>query len=144
MKRVLICLMSLMILFSLSGCGERRVIDDEEVSMNELENVSMVIKEGTLTNASAVVVITDLEEHYVYGAWFRIDEKVDGNWVELEPIVDDYGFVDLGYLVNQNNTLELKHDWEDLYGKLDAGEYRLVKSVYNQKEIFFSVEFKID
>lgn len=132
-------------LFSLSGCGDRKVIDDDEVSMNELENVSMKIKAGTLTNASAVVVITDLEdEHYVYGAWFRIDEKVDDNWVELEPIDDDHGFIDLGYLVNEDNTLELKHDWEDLYGKLDAGEYRLVKSVYDQKEMFFSVEFKID
>ena len=106
---------------------------DKEGSGEEiLDGASMVIKEGTLSRSGASILITDYSESdevHTYGDWFRIDEYVDGKWVELEPIIDDYGFNAIGYTVDENHELEMDVNWEWLYGELEDGTYRLVKDV---------------
>lgn len=135
--KLLIGLFTVVMCFTLVGCGNNKATE-----LNEVENVSMVIKEGTLTNTSATVIITDLSgKNYTYGESYRIDKKENGKWKELETVIDNYGFNLVGYSVDENNKLEFNHDWEWLYGKLKSGEYRLVKEVNNK---YFSVEFKID
>lgn len=102
----------------------------EEVQSPEIiEGISMVIKEGSLTNTGATVIITDRreDEEHTYGDSFRIEKNVDGEWESLKTVVDDYGFNSIGYSVDENRTLELKVNWEWLYGKLDKGKYRLIK-----------------
>ena len=121
---------------------------NEVEELNEVENVSLKIKEGTLTKTGATIIITDLnEEKYTYGEYFRIDKKEDNGWQELKPIIKNYAFNSIGYLVNENNQLELNHDWSILYGSLEKGKYRLVKDVYdanNDTRKYFSVEFIIE
>ena len=115
------------------------------VNVHYIADVSMKIKENTLTDTSMVVIIEDLnEDKYTYGEEFYIEKKDNDRWIKLKPINDDYGFNEMGYLVGKDNKLEMKQDWLNLYGKLDKGHYRLIKNVYedNQK-LFFSVEFKI-
>lgn len=121
-------------------------IDNENVTtekeLTKLDNISMTIKEGTLTKTSATIIITDLSvDENTYGAYYRIDKKENDKWTELQPIIDNYGFNSIGYLVDENNKLELHHKWDWLYGELESGEYRLVKEVNNK---YFSVEFNID
>ena len=42
--------------------------------------------------------------------------------------------------LNKDNVLQLKVKWENLYGELPTGQYRIVKKVNNQ---YFSTEFII-
>ena len=111
----------------------------------EVLGVSMKVKDNTLTNTGMVVIIEDLnDEKYTYGELFHIEKKEGDKWVELTPITDDYGFNEIGYLVGDDNTLEMKQEWFNIYGYLYSGKYRLVKNVYNDSEIlFFSVEFEL-
>lgn len=115
---------------------------DNVNELDELEGVSMVIKEGTLTRRGATIIITDNSgKDYTYGDEYRIDKYDDGKWEELEVIVEgNYAWNSIGYYVDKNNKLELDVKWEWLYGRLDDGYYRIVKRV---KEKEFSVEFKI-
>ena len=47
-------------------------------------------------------------------------------------------------VVGEDNTLEENIDWSKLYGKLDAGRYRIVKRVYdNDAYKYFVSEFEI-
>lgn len=109
-----------------------------------LEKVTMTIKEGTLTKKGATIIIKDEnKEAYTYGESYRIDKKEDGKWKELKPIIDNYGFHEVGY-ITKNGVLEMKHDWSIIYGELEEGEYRLVKSQYENGYKYFSVEFSID
>ena len=105
----------------------------------------MKIKEGSLTDTSVVVVIEDLnEEKYTFGEEFYIEKKETDRWKKLEIINDDYGFNEMGYLVGDDNKLEMNQDWSNIYGKLIPGKYRLVKSVYKDSQImYFSVEFSL-
>lgn len=100
----------------------------------KIDDISMEIKEGTLTNKGATIIITDTSGlDNIYGEEYKIDKKVKGKWQELKPIIDNYGFDMIGYSVSSNNQLEMNVDWEWLYGKLEHGEYRLVKKVNNQE-----------
>ena len=116
--------------------------------MNNIENVKMEIKEGTLTNKEATIIITDTNKnHYQYGEPFRIDIKENGKWKEVD-LIGDAVFNLPAYNVDKNNKLELNQNWEHIYGELSPGEYRLVKSTcgdegcYESK--YFRVEFTIE
>ena len=112
------------------------------VGCKETNPITMTIKDGSLTPTSAIVVIRDTRiKHYTYGEWFRIDYKKDDEWEKLEPITDDIKFYMIGYDVDENNELEMETNWEWLYGTLSPGEYRLVKRLENNTEIY--TEFTI-
>lgn len=125
--------------------GTLEKVEEKQENMNNIKNVSMEIKEGTLTKTGATVVITDKNETpYSYGEWFRIDEKDGDKWKEVEQITDNYAFNDIAYLIGEDGMLEEKIDWSELYGELENGEYRLVKELYINGYNYFSVEFTIE
>ena len=116
---------------------------DNVNELDEVEDVSMVIKDGTLTRRGATVIISDTSGmDYTYGEEYRIDKYDDGEWEELEVIVEgNYAWNSIGYQVGEDGILELDVKWEWLYGELEDGYYRIVKRVNNKE---FSVVFKID
>lgn len=119
-------------------------INTEQVE-RDIDNVNMTIKEGTLTRVSATIVIEDKnEETYGYGEWFRIDKKEDGEWKELELIDEDYTFTSIAYIPGEDGISEINENWEDLYGELEDGEYRLVKELYGNEISYIYVEFTIE
>ena len=107
----------------------------------------MTIVEGTLPNKRATILITDYSgERYTYGLWYRIDQKTDGKWQEREYAVDgDVAWNMPAFYVDKNHELMMEEDWSWLYGELEKGEYRLVKSAFldDLKHKYFSVEFEI-
>lgn len=103
--------------------------DKCNIKTNDLDGVTMTIKEGTLTNVGATVVIIDKSSrNNIYGEPYRIDQFIDGEWVELDVVIEgNYAFTSIGYTVDEDNKLELKINWEWLYGKLKPGKYIIVK-----------------
>lgn len=106
------------------------------------DGITMYIKDNTLTDIGCTVVIQDVNKDDVFGSWYRIDKKIDEEWQELKPIIDNYGFDSMGYKVNDDGIIEFEINWEWLYGKLDDGEYRIIKRINGDR--YFSVEFLID
>lgn len=108
------------------------------------EKVSMSIKEGTLTSAT-IVIKNESNKELTSGEWFRIDKLEDnGKWKEVKSINDNYGFIAIGWIINENGEFEDKIEWSKLYGKLKKGNYRIVKEVYgdgNKLELY--AEFTI-
>ena len=121
-------------------------IVDNGAELNEVEDVMMNIKEGTLTKIGVTVIITAYSyKDYIYEEAFRIDKKESDEWIELD-IIGNYVFLPKKYKINANRKLEFVYNWFNMYGKLENGEYRLVKSVFLEEgeTKYFSVEFKID
>ena len=116
---------------------------EENGDVENASDISMVIKDGTLTPSGATVVLTN---SYAYDRWFRIDKEENGEWKEAETINDNYSFTAGGYLTNGNSEVEIPIDWTDLYGTLENGKYRIVKRAFNNlnREEYVSVEFTID
>ena len=116
MKKIIIFFLSI---FFLAGCSKEN-------------NITMKVKEGTLTPVDATIIITDHSgKHNTYGEWFEIERESNGKWKKQKPIMDNYGFNLIGYEVDENHQLELYHNWQWIYGPLPKGNYRILKKVEN-------------
>ncbi len=112
-----------------------------EQKMNQVDGVSIKIKEGTLTNTGATLIITDItDNNYSYGESYRIDKKENGKWREAPKVIEDAFFNEPAYQLDENNQIIRKINWEWIYGKLKPGTYRLVTKASDKK---ISAEFVI-
>lgn len=122
-------------LIVLSGCipsDEPVKLEESKVEkVNELTNVRLEIVENTLSREGlTLLIVNDSEKTLVYNGSFSLEKKVDGNWYEVKDILGgNFGFEDIGYGTDPQDSSELVIEWEWLYGKLNSGEYRLIKNV---------------
>ena len=131
MKRIIYLNLLIILLVMITGCRDNNMYDKEDITMT--------IKNGTLTNKGATIIIIDSsKKNNSYGLWFRIDKKENNKWKKLKT---KGNWINMpSYYVDENNKLELEHNWESIYGNLQKGEYRIIKEV-NDK--YISVEFII-
>ncbi len=139
---ILVCGVMVLGIISLGiiGFGTKGIKKSEKPK--EIVGISMTIKEGTLTNTSATIIIKneyDTDNNNLYDAWFRIDKKIIGKWRTLKEKNEKYSSID--YWVDPNNKSELNFDWINKYGKLERGHYRFVKKINNE---YVATEFSIE
>lgn len=129
------------------------IADENEIgtSANEVEfnrnpeNVTIEILSDTISNTSIEILITDNNvDQYGWGIEFKVQEKVDNEWKDLDYISNDLAWIDIAYELNEDNQLTQKLDIEKYYGKLNSGIYRIVKPVYDEGYVdIYSSEFEI-
>ena len=150
MKKLYYMLTIIVIFLTVLACGgeKLKVTIKNTAELNEVKGINMTIKKGTLKRTGAIIIITDYTDSSdlnSYGSYYRIDKKVNGNWEKLDTVSDTGVVSDLLFYYVKNNKLTMKINWKFVYGELEDGEYRIVKSV-NIKGLEiknFSVEFKI-
>lgn len=144
-KRVIIVLgvlVLLIVILALIICFKPREVKD----LNLAENIAMKIKDGSLTNTGATVIITDLsgnENLDLISKEFKIDYKKNEKWYRLESKIKHEVTVMTGENVvdNKDNTYTQEINWERYYGKLGKGHYRIVKEV--KTNLYIAVEFDL-
>ena len=128
----LLCFAFLMCL--LAGCTRAdvsptvRQMPPEEAPA--VTDVSVTIKEGSLSADEAVLVVESsaLEHVYNHGHDFGLERYEDGQWVDMFAGVDrEIALV--GYQAWNNSSREFGFRWSDWIGSLPAGEYRVAVSV---------------
>ena len=83
-KRVIIILSSLVVFVLAITCAIVFIPNYAE-PIDLAENITMEIKEGTLTKTGATIVITDLSgKNNTFSKEFRIDQKRGGKWYTLK------------------------------------------------------------
>lgn len=109
------------------------------------ENVTIEVLKNTITNKTAEILITDNnKEQYGWGVKFRVQQKVNEEWEELDYISDDLYWIEIAYELDENNQVKMKVNFEKYYGTLENGAYRIVKPVYDNRYIdLYSNEFEI-
>ena len=89
--------------------------------------------------------------------WYWITSNNDSFRFAFSPqaVANDYGvsadvarsgfnkLIEMGYLVDDNNELEMDIDWSKTYGNLTSGKYRIIKRIYDGEYKYFSVEFDL-
>lgn len=147
---ILIILLCGVILVGMMGC--KREINVNVQTMT-VDGIIMEIKDGTLTNERLTLIIKDTTDYdYIFGEEFYIEEKTNDGWVRVKEIHNDYGFNEIAYYANNGNGLELEQDWKYIYGSLEKGIYRLIKTTFKQSDTptteksqkyYISVDFEI-
>lgn len=144
-KRVVIVvgvLVLLIVILALIICFKPREIKN----LNLAENITMEIKDGSLTNTSATVIITDLsgdESVDLTNKEFKIDYNKNGKWYRLESKIKNEVTVRTSdnTMENGDNAYTQEINWKKYYGKLDKGHYRIVKEV--KADLYIVAEFDI-
>lgn len=140
-KRVIIVLSSLVVFVLAITCAIVFIPNYAE-PIDLAEDITMEIKEGTLTKTGATIVITDLSsKNNTFSKEFRIDQKRGGKWYTLKDKSKNEVNVVAGQKGEENKKLEQELNWEKNYGTLSDGKYRIVKEI-NNKDIV--VEFEIE
>lgn len=150
-KTILTILLCGIMVLGMTGCGKsKNEFDignksDIKVSQND---VIMTIKDGTLTNKSATLVLTNnSDKNFQYGNPYEIEIKKDGEWHKINVELD----FDLpAFHLSSKESKEVELNWENGYGKLAEGTYRIIKSIdYEYEEGKYetfnvAVEFTIE
>ena len=151
MKRVtLIALMCVCVVLGMTGCGKQKNEfdignkSDIKISQND---VIMTIKEGTLTNKSATLILTNnSDKNFQYGTPYEIEIKKDGEWHKINV---ELNFTMPAFQLSAKENKEIEINWENGYGKFEKGTYRIIKGIdyeYEEgkyKSFNIAVEFTI-
>ena len=138
-KRVIIVLSSLVVFVIAIICAIVLIPNYAE-PIDLAEDITMEIKEGTLTKTGATIVITDLSgKNNTFSKEFRVDQKRGEKWYTLKD--KSKNEVDVMPGQEEDKKLEQELNWEKNYGTLSDGYYRIVKKI-NNKDIV--VEFEIE
>ena len=134
----------------MTGCGKQKnefnIGDKSDIKVSQ-NDVIMTIKEGTLTNKSATLVLTNYsDKNFQYGSPYEIEIKKDGEWHKIN--VELYFNMPV-FQLSAKESKEIELDWENGYGKLTEGTYRIIKEIdYEYEEEKYetfniAVEFNI-
>ena len=134
-KTILTILLCGVMLLGMTGCGKQKNEfdignkSDIKISQND---VIMTIKEGTLTNKSATLVLTNnSDKNFQYGNPYEIEIKKDGEWHKINV---ELNFDMPAFPLSSKESKEIEIDWENGYGKLAKGTYRIIKGINYEYE----------
>ena len=134
-KTILTILLCGVIVLGMTGCGKQKNEfdignkSDIKISQND---VIMTIKEGTLTNKSATLVLTNnSDKNFQYGNPYEIEIKKDGEWHKINV---ELNFDMPAFPLSSKESKEIEIDWENGYGKLAKGTYRIIKGINYEYE----------
>ena len=129
-KIILTILLCGVMVFGMTGCGKQKneldIGNKSNIKISQ-NDVIMTIKEGTLTNKSATLVLTNnSDKNFRYGNPYEIEIKKDGEWhkINIELYFDMPAFQ-----LSAKESKEIELDWENGYGKLANGTYRIIKEI---------------
>ena len=149
-KKLLIIFLCGVMALGVTGCGKSKnefdIGDKSDIKISQ-NDVIMTIKEGTLTNKSATLVLTNhSDKNFQYGNPYEIEIKKDGEWHKINA---ELNFDMPAFPLSSKESKEIELDWENEYGKLTEGTYRIIKEIdYEYEEEKYenfniAVEFNI-
>ena len=134
-KTILTILLCGVMVLGMTGCGKQKNefdIGNKSDIKNSQNDVIMTIKEGTLTNKSATLVLTNnSDKNFQYGNTYEIEIKKDGEWHKINV---ELNFDMPAFPLSSKESKEIELDWENGYGKLAKGTYRIIKGINYEYE----------
>lgn len=115
--------------------------------LNNFSGVTMTVESADSTKIT-VSINNSADKPVMFGEYFILEVKDGQEWLSL-PFDDNIMFTTIGYTLEKGNSTQWSTDFEILYGKLIAGQYRIIKdiSIELQKDAFeeylISAEFLI-
>lgn len=108
------------------------IIDSEKDAnvFSPLAGVTMEVTEYSNTSVS-VRITNDTDKDIQCGSDFCLemqDEETE-EWRELDEVIDNAAFTMEAYRIQKDSPYETVINFEWLYGRLESGRYRMVKTV---------------
>ena len=118
--------------------------------LSPLDGVTMEVTECSDTSVT-VRIVNDTDKDIQCGEDFclEVQDEETGEWRKLDEVIDNAAFNAIAYMVQKDSPYEAVIDFEWLYGKLEPGRYRIVKTVMDFRgtgdftDYTFTAEFSI-
>ncbi len=127
----------------LGGCGVKLGEEFKE-EVNALNGAKIQVSEEKTTPVGiAFEIHNQSDKDLNYGQDYSIQKEKDGRWYVVEPSNPVAVTMELLWVPSgSEETMEV--NWEDSYGKLPKGHYRIIKSFADeQKGYYLAGEFTI-
>ena len=134
-KTILTILLCGVMVLGMTGCGKQKnefdIGNKSDIKLSQ-NDVIMTIKEGTLTNKSATLILTNnSDKNFQYGTPYEIEIKKDGEWHKINV---ELNFTMPAFQLSARENREIEINWENGYGKLEKGIYRIIKGINYEYE----------
>ncbi len=149
-KMVFVILLCGVLILTMTGCVKTKNKLDigNKSNIKALKNdVIMTIKDGTLTNKSVtLVLINNSDKKIQYGSPYEIEIRKNDEWHKINA---ELNFTLQLFILESKEKNEFELNFEDGYGKLPSGTYRVIKKIDKEKEdgvfdsFYVAVEFTI-
>ncbi len=106
-------------------------INDADIDvLSPLDGVTMEVTECSNTSVS-IKITNDTDKDIECGSDFCLEmqDEETGEWRELDQVIDNAAFDAIAYMIQKDSPYEEVIDFEWLYGKLEPGRYRIVKTI---------------
>lgn len=134
-KTMLAILLCGVMVLGITGCGSSNTFDVGNVSDVEISNnngVTLSIKDDTLKNTGATFILkNDSDMDVQYGDSYEIEIEKDSRWHKINV---ELNFNSPAYTLKTKTSEEIELKWENEYGKLAPGNYRILKSIDTEME----------
>lgn len=140
MKKVILAiLVSGIFILGLTGCSK----SNKKIATDT--GVTLTIKKNTLTKTNATLILTnDSNKVLKYNEEYTIEKRLNKEWHTMEA---DFFVNEPLWELKPHETKEIELNWENSYGKLAKGKYRIIKEVYFEneadKKFYIAKEFTI-
>lgn len=135
MKKILLCFITIVMFFGVTSCGIKNDFDIGKLSNVKIDNnnnVTLSIKDNTLKKTGATLILeNDSDKLLHYDEYYKMEIKKDKKWHKINV---ELCFTDPLWEVKENSKKEFELNWEQGYGKLASGDYRIIKEVYFEGE----------
>lgn len=138
----------LVILLFLSGCGGNKSLGVSDTLITDTDILNMKITD--FSNKDIAVQIENVGKCEAgYGEPYHLEFKKDGEWHILKP-KEEWCFIEIFYILEAESNCTWGTNFENFYGELPSGEYRLVKEfiIYGSNDeegekVNLAAQFKI-
>ena len=105
-------------------------IDIDTDALSPLDGVTMEVTECSDTSVT-IKITNDTDKDIECGSDFCLEmqDEETGEWRELDEVIDNAAFTSEAYMIEKDSPYEKVINFEWLYGKLEPGRYRIVKTV---------------
>ena len=100
-------------------------------TIDGFENVEMISEKDSVSSTGIeLIIINETNSELIYGSYYRLEVNSNDTWYEVPVTVEgEYAFTSIGYIIAPGTRQNFRTDWEWLYGRLRAGNYRIIKDV---------------
>ena len=137
MKKILLLLLIVCFLY-LTAYIDKKIVKKEKAEEILFTGATLEIKKDSITPTGASIIIKCVNKNNVYVFWksgyFNLEKMENDEWIKLENfLANRVGVEDDGMIVDYNHPYEIDINWEEKYGKLDKGKYRIKWDGYTDK-----------
>lgn len=106
------------------------------IQNNEKKDISLSVKNKTITSKGATFILkNNTDKEYWYGPDYIVEKNENEKWQEVKTITGEpLVWNAVAYTLKPNEEKEINIDWSLGYGKLDNGQYRLVKTTFKEED----------